>query len=126
MPIYTLPDFNLVMDVWVSPNTPFGGGPADFAAVPCQLYVNNKPFDSIDAATFKDFFPHSFIRIKREERNIMGPLVKSIWQWTDVDSLVWQWTVAWWSQIHPGFPNEYIELCVNQCDTAGNPPDGNR
>lgn len=126
MAVFTLPDFNLVASVWVAPNTPFGGGPADFTNKPCQLYVQNRPVLSYTQVNGAADDPIVIIRVDYKTFDDMGPLLKSVWQIVDQFANKWFYSVCWWEYIHRGFPNEYIEMQCVQSDNAGVPPDGNR
>lgn len=113
---FTLPNFNLLADRWVSPNTPAAGAP-DFLAIPCQLYVNSRGLLDITPGDFTAWVPPIYIRL---QVGAIPPVKDDIYE--VIPGSADYYKVRWTQSIHKGFPNEYIVVLVEQCDAAGTTP----
>lgn len=125
MAFYNLPIFNLKMDWWDNSAPPHGRAPD--ASIFTQLYVNSKPGFAVSPTVPMDWNPPIVIRLSSSDFDaFMPPAVSSYWHWVDGAGNNWYWLVSWWERIHAGFPNEYVEMTVVQCDAFGVSPDSNR
>jgi hypothetical protein len=105
---FTLPDFNLTMDVWKYPNYPFLGAP-DYTTIPCQIYYQSRGMTSSTNA--------SLIRYASASVPVM--LVSSVIEVPVGSARYYRVEASFW--VHRGFPNEYWESEVRSCDNIGNP-----
>ena len=93
---YTPPDFNLLCDMWILPNSPVLGAP-DLTNVPCQAYVNPRLIYSDDFwnIVYQLRFPLSTTRV-------FADYIFDL----QVPNLMLVRTLAA-GNCHVGFPNEY-------------------
>lgn len=111
-----LPNFNLLCDMWVSPDVPAFDLPT-YMNVPAQLYVASKGLLDITPGVGGEWVPPIYLRVS----------ITSIAEWTTfsiVECPVGSGEylkVRWKEHVHRGFPNEYLTAIVEQCDDQGNP-----
>jgi hypothetical protein len=113
---FTLPQFNLLADVWYCGRVPDDGDP-DAENITVQLYLNPRgPFGMNDQFTeFTTLFPPMFVRM---------PL-SAVSEWEQ--SNIWEipaesgryYLVVFKERMHQGFPNEYLLAQCVQCDAEG-------
>jgi len=104
--VYTIPDFNLLGDWWVFPNTPSAGA-ATLTGIPVQKYV----FSRVPPWTQPQirFAPNALPTMNNGD----------IWEVPAGSGRYWK--AAAWGIFHEGFPNEYwMEECI-YVDATGNP-----
>lgn len=110
---YTLPNFNLTFNLWLSPTAPDDSPP--FATdIPCQVYVHAKAdIDQIQGGS-NDWVPPIYIRVPlNAKRPQVGDIIQIIYLGEDY------YRVTWTQNIHMGFPNEYVMVLTKHCDAAG-------
>jgi len=114
----SLPDFNVLFSIWLFPNTPGDGDPPDYTDVDGQLYFDSRQAGGpIDYTALDKFSPYVIIRMSLER----------ITEWMDTYIIVWQdpldndtyYRAFFKQRVHAGFPNEYLEIFVFQCDDFG-------
>lgn len=116
MPVYTLPQFNLLCDVYTA-IVPPPVGPITFANVPCQLYVSSK---YPGGAT-----PPNFLRMPYNPAMVMmGPqpwvALGGHYVNVPVGSNMW-YEVQQAYVVHRGFSNQYIQCTMLQLDPGALP-----
>lgn len=113
---FFLPNFNLLLSFWDSPNTPVGG-PPDHVDQPVQVYVSSRGLLDITPGNPSDWIPPIFLRVPlgshRPTPGDIGGIQPAL---TDF------YKVRWVQNIHMGFANEYINILVEQCDGSGTTP----
>jgi len=114
--MYTLPDFNLLADIWYPPNYPYLGG-ADISGLPCQLYWNSRVPASMDRPIPSGFLPTIILRYPTAW---YGYLLNGTIIGFATNTLPSKWFVIN-SQMtaHKGFPNEYLAAILEPCDDHG-------
>lgn len=123
---YNLPNFNIPGDVWFAGNAPILG-PPDNTGNFYQLYTYSRADPGISDFAPDLFRPTILVRVPVALYPHLGPpLVGCIFGFTDSQGFVWYYSVKWWNMVHQGFPNEYVECQVAQCDSAGVSPDSGR
>jgi hypothetical protein len=110
---YSLPVFNLLLDVWRTPRTPGGGAP-DLAAIPCQLYVVSRPALDITEASVTLWVPPIILRTPSLS---FSPLVNDLYK-VVLHGSSYFFLFRWWEYYHAGFGNEYQGIVVSHCDGA--------
>jgi hypothetical protein len=110
---FTLPNFNLLFDMWVDPDVP-SAVPPTFSDIPCQVYVHAKAdIDQINAGG-NDWVPPIYLRVPLSRPR---PQVRDVVQ---VKYLALDYYVVTWTQnIHMGFPNEYVMVLIKHCTSGG-------
>jgi len=129
---FTLPNFNLLGDVWFSDGTLSpSAGPADLTNLPMQKYIAPKGTWDLtppwSTGFYLQFHPPVFLRFPRA-----APFLGAWPTWTvsciEVPSGSGQYYRTFWQDIqHEGFPNEYALVVGVQCDAelkAIPPPGG--
>jgi len=103
---YALPVFNLTMDVWTFPNTPFGGA-ASFLGIACQAYTWSKaPFPA-----------PPWLQIRMPIDLVNTYTVNDI---LEIPAGSGRWFKAqFYYRMHEGFANEYWGCNAYPCDNAG-------
>jgi len=120
---FTVPDFNQAFDLWAS--APVVGPPL-YSAM-CQLYVHPKPYNDITPGDPLAWVPAIYIRVPKTFIDDTGtPIVGAVFGIRDQSGNVWYYLLRWWERIHANFPNEYLQLLVEQCSSAGTTPDNTR
>lgn len=123
---FTLPNFNLTLDWWVYGNLP-SLGPPDIGGVPAQLYVDTRTLFVVPKAGGVDAIFVEWMRIQNVWPFVFPPpYVGSVFGWTDPAGNQWYYLVKSWEWAHVGFPNEYLDMLVMQCDNAGDQTINNR
>lgn len=116
--MYTLPNFNLTLDLWFAGNTPAGGGP-DISGIPGQLYMNSRVPSAMDRIPPSGFLPTIIMRVPTAWR---GYILNGSILGTGAGGLPTGWFLVNSSgTMHLGFPNEYDIYVLVPCDNAGNP-----
>jgi len=112
---FTLPDFNLALQVWVPPNAPNLGGP-DLTGMSCQLYIHNRHNQDI-TPTDRDFWvPPIILRIPVGWQPEVGEIYG-----VDGNTNTY-YKHRFGHRIHQGFPNEYWMIVVEMCTPTGATP----
>jgi len=101
---YTLPDFNLEGNVWLSPNKPLQDLP-DLTLVPMQLYRNTRDMVSSNLALIR--VPASYSTVAWASF-VSDPNVNPWIECPAGSGSFFNINRALWA--HRGFPNEYIQL----------------
>lgn len=116
MPTYTVPDFNLLADLWFGTATPGADAP-DVEDQECQLYIPSRGLLDIEPGTQLFWVPPIYLRM---------PIANLI-NWTSltvvevVPGSQRYYRARWKEIMHEGFPNEYLMCIVEQCDEDGVP-----
>lgn len=113
MPVYTLPTFNLLCDLY-QPLLPPPVGPVTYAGVSCQLYVSSKyPGGST---------PPKFLRMPMPAYQLWGPLggVPGWYVNLPAGSGIW-YEVQEAYVVHRGFANQYLQCTMLQIDAVALP-----
>lgn len=105
----TLPQFNMLMDVWNWPRTPAANLP-DFEDVTCQPYYEARRWITLSNGYFNVRTPAD--HTKFFDVGSILELAPGSTRFVRVD-----WCVV----MHEGFPNEYWSLRVVLCDGNGAP-----
>lgn len=122
---FSLPNFNLTVDIWLPPNQPVTGGPDQTAR--CQMYLLSRTDIEITPSTVQHFVPPVIFRFQPDFYTQVGPASGLIFGVQDlVNAKVWYYVARWWDNIHLGFPNQYTIVLCEQCDAAGFTPDPGR
>jgi len=106
MPVFIDPIYNLLCAAWVSGNKP-SIGPADFSAIPCQLYYNSRIGQPLIA--------QYLLRIDVSAIPSIDTL--TIFEVIEGSTKYFRNTGSFW--VHRGFPNEYWSVDLEQCDQFG-------
>jgi len=114
MPVYSLPQFNLVGDAWTDPFTPDADSP-DVVNVPVQLYVFSRGAFDLQYGELLAWSPPVYVRIDPD----FGALPLNLWIWEVPQGSERYYRVRFKSLIHEGFPNEYEFHLVGQCRGDG-------
>lgn len=117
MPNYTLPDFNLLCDVWFVGHFP-DTDPADLFAIPCQLYLYSRDIGDVIGAPV----PHEQLRVpsKQAATGWFPPMISQILGIAfPTNGDTWYYKVMGWDYVHAGFANEYIGVILYQCSAHG-------
>lgn len=122
---YSLPQFNVPMDVWPAGQTP-AGGPSAYQ-VNAQIYLWSRLTSPRNETVATEFVPSVAIRttfhIQTNEANVV---VKCILGAKDITGFWNYYIVKWYNWMHQGFANEYLFLLCDQCDDNGVTPDFRR
>lgn len=116
---YTLPNFNLVADLWFFPHSPQLGGP-DLILVPCQLYLPSRGAVDIDYGAGGLYFPPIYLRLDPAS-GPYDPLAWIIGLPDDPPTRSLYYRVHFREWTHLGFPNQYQSWILFQCNDAGTP-----
>lgn len=118
------PTFNMAAAWWSWGNST--SNPPD-ANIKVQLYYNSRAvLSQVDGGLTK-LYTQQIIRYALADYIAMGVMqTGSIWQIVDALGFGWYYVTLYWDACHRGFPNEYIECVVTQCDASGNWPDPGR
>jgi hypothetical protein len=125
--MYSLPDFNLVVNYYLPPNVPSVDPPS--GSWTGQLY-----FYSREAAAESILFgltgAHVIPALWRFPKEILTssppPYVEAVIEHLATDLVIHYWYVAGWEYTHAGFPNEYVTMYTFQCSADGTTPDLSR
>lgn len=124
---FTLPNFNLSVDVWIQGNSP-AAGPFDFSII-AQMYLGR------DEYLFTGFGPsvgvsQSIVPEWRFPPSLIIPgiplLVTGFISYVDSAGVARFYLIQSWEWKHAGFLNEYIAVYAPQCDFFGAVPDTSR
>jgi len=111
---YALPQFNLLCDIWESPNVPLTG-PVAFENVAVQFYVPSRGMLDIEPGQQTIWVPPIYLRFSLDD--------VAKWQtgWIFyIQTLNPGFYIARWKErVHHGFTNEYLTVLVEQCDNEG-------
>jgi len=111
---YTVPDFNLLMDVWNSGNTPAAGDP-DSENVPVQFYLYSRGSFDVQPCELELYTPPIWLRMPVAD--------KAVWiagQVFEVPAESGRYYRARFKEImHQGFTNQYLVVVVVQCNDEG-------
>jgi hypothetical protein len=109
----SLPNFNLLADVWVPPSNPDLAAP-NFEDVPVQVYIHSKADIDQIYPDEDNWYPPIYLRVP------IGGYRPQISDIIQVKHLPLDYYIVTWTQnIHMGFPNEYVMACVKQCTVGG-------
>jgi len=113
---YTLPVFNVPVDMWDSGHTPAGDDP-DFENVTCQFYVYSRVSFDVQPCDLELYNPPIQIRM---------PLSTiAIWESSQVYEVPAEsgryYRARFKERLHLGFVNEYLVVYVVQCNSSGIP-----
>lgn len=114
---YVLPTFNLSLDYWFPGDRP-STDPPD-TQVQCQLYVYSRAmlFDRVTPITLTAEAVETYIRLSFDELYRIGPtIVGGTFRYADPFGIDWFWNTIAWEFVHLGFPNEYAQARVIQCN----------
>jgi len=111
---YTLPEFNVLIDVWDSGNLP-ADDPPDFENVTVQFYVYSRVSFDVQPCNLELYQPPIQIRLPVS--------TSAIW----VSSQIYEvpaesgryYRARFKERVHLGFPNEYLVVYVVQCQDDG-------
>lgn len=103
---YTLPNFNLLADVYRLASPP-PAGPPQYSGVTVQLYANSR-------MTYWDW---SYMSIRTPKAPSRTYLVGDIWE--SPAGTARYWKAVYTERIHEGFPNEYWAIRAWRCNAAG-------
>lgn len=113
---FTLPNFNLLMNVWRNPRVPASGGP-DVANLACQLYLNTRgTFDLLPGARAQ-WVPPVWLRIAP---GVFLAAPNDLYE--VVAGGTRYYLYRWDERTHLGFPNAYDSILVEQCTIARGTP----
>ena len=105
MPTYTIPNFNVVANIWRAGGGP--PGPPD-VTTDAQLYTFSRASVDVTEADPGTYQPAVYLRVPR------GTDLRQ----TDIAEVVagsgYTYTVRWVERVHLGFPNEYLEGLLQQ------------
>jgi hypothetical protein len=123
---FSVPNFNAAIDVWGVGTFPALNPPA-IGGTPAQVYYQTRSIYFFPKAAGVIPQAYGWIRVPSSFITLTGtPIVGLIFGWTDSQGITWYYVCRWWDYAHAGFPNEYIEMLVEQCDNMGVVPDSNR
>ena len=114
MTVPYLPVFNLLARYWTGGFTPATGPPAA-ANIPSQLYLPTKGLLDIEYDTAWAWQPPLWLRLPSIE--VVAAQQGYIWEIPQLSGLYYH--KRWVDLAHQGFPNEYWQLLVAQCDDTG-------
>ena len=115
--MYTLPTFNLTMDIWRDPRTPASGAP-DLSGVPVQMYLESRPQIDIEYDDPGFWVPPIILRSpKLSFTPRSGDLYLIV-----LHGSSYFYLYRWWEYYHAGFPNEYQAVLVIHCDGSRTVP----
>jgi hypothetical protein len=119
---FTTPVFNRAYRMWLPGNATTN--PPDLSGN-CQLYLEPKGAPKVDNDNFRYGLVSVIIRLPANTFSGFGtPQVGSIFAIQDsVGTDTWYYTSVFWEACHQGFPNEYTQCVVLQCDSTGVFPD---
>lgn len=110
---YTLPNFNILCDVWILPAKP-ADGPPTHVDIPCQLYRNSRLADNNS--------PRAQLRLS----TLSSPLVPTSGSGAAGNPIVECpsgsgnfYRAERGEFMHRGFPNEYVSVDVTPCQLSG-------
>lgn len=116
---FTLPTFNLAVDVWLPPNKPSLGA-ADITGLPCQLYTDSRilGIEQYPAyAGIEVYVPPIVLRTPKA-----GPIQNRRTIVNDGPGSTNYYLVSYIQDTHVGFPNQYTEAIMYQCNANGTVP----
>lgn len=111
--VYTLPDFNLVWDLWVNPNAP-NLGPADFVDLPGQLYVFSRTTAAGNEVQLR--FPTG-LGITIDLPTAFPATFNYVIEVPQGSGYFYQPIFTFWQ--HRGFPNEYCTAILTPSRDTG-------
>jgi len=113
---FTLPIFNLLTNYWTAGHTP-AADPPDIVDVPSQLYVFSRLGVDQVAASPTLYTPPIMIRQPLGAYlAVVGDIAEAVPGSADY------YKVRWVQVFHLGFPNQYLGVLVEQCNSAGATP----
>jgi len=113
---YTVPNFNLLADVWNAGHTP-ADDPPDEENVPCQFYLYSRGTFDVDPCELELYTPPIWLRFQSVDAGIV-----SLGQVFEVEPETGRYYRARFKEImHYGFPNQYLIVVVVQCTSDGIP-----
>lgn len=114
---YVPPDYNLLVDEWIPPNTP-AAGPPDNTGLLCQFFIDSRmggieqldtsPATYLPAIIFRH--PSTLTRVRGTIHNLGAG-----------DTRYFAMKNSY--PMHPGFPNEYVADLHRQCNANGTSPE---
>jgi len=111
---YTLPQFNVLCDIWDAGNVPVDDDP-DYENVTVQFYVYSRVSFDVQPCELELYQPPIQIR--------MPVAVVAIWETGQVFEVPAEsgryYRARFKEKLHLGFPNEYLVAYVVQCDDRG-------
>lgn len=118
MPIYTLPEFNLLAKLWLNGRTQ-AFDPPDYEDVPCQKYIPSRNGGHAGINWNFSANPPVILRFPRDVPFDTGLQFWSV-NFIEVPSGSSQfYSPYFWEVMHEGFVNEYATLWSNQCSVDG-------
>lgn len=120
MPVYTPPNFNAFLDVWVPPATP-ATAVATFTNVSVQVYVYSRTPELMLHPASGRWLPVIIIRVPFATSVTITP----DWIYKANGSLPQgphYYKVQYIVEMHTGFPNQYYALYCLQCNANGTIP----
>jgi len=113
---YTVPQFNLLMDVWFSGHVPSVDLP-DAENVPVQFYLYSRGTFDVQPCELELYTPPIWLRLPTSETaNFVSGQVFEC----PAESGRY-YRARFKERMHQGFPNEYLIVVVVQCNSAGVP-----
>jgi hypothetical protein len=123
---YTVPNFNLSIDLWVPGNTPSAGA-ADVSPELAQLYMHSRADIDNDASKLGSYWPNVVWRWRTKMQLAYAlPWKGGIIGYKDANTDWWYYLIDFWEHCHAEFPNAYILVNTRQCNDDGTIPDGGR
>lgn len=111
---YTVPQFNVAVDVWYTGHRPATDGP-DAENVPCQFYLYSRFSLDIQPCELELYQPPIFIRLPTSE--------SANWQNGQIFECPPEsgryFRARFKERMHLGFPNEYLVVVCIQCNADG-------
>jgi len=111
---YTVPQFNILVDVWDAGHVPDDDAP-DFENVTGQLYVYSRVSFDVQPCDLELYQPALQLRLPLD--------VLAIWVSSQVYEIPAEsgryYRARFKERVHIGFPNEYLVAYVVQCNGAG-------
>lgn len=121
MPTYTLPQFNLLADIWLTDTAP-DAFPAAFTNFPCQKYINRGVPTNWSVGVWANGVYFVELRFPLDEP--FDPTLMHDWQLGYVlvpNSGSTFYRVHDWNIRHEGFDNAYACVSAHKCDETGFP-----
>lgn len=113
---YTVPNFNLLADVWDSGHNPAANDP-DEENVPCQFYLYSRGTFDVQPCELELYTPPIWLRFPKNQEAIVNAS-----QVFEVPAESGRYYRARFKErMHQGFPNEYLIVVVVQCNDEGVP-----
>jgi len=109
---FTVPQFNLALEVWRSGHAPLGD-PPDVEDLACQLYIHNRHNQDITPGDGEFWVPPIILRIPTGFQPLPGDI------YGVGGNVIVYYKHRWGHLIHWGFPNEYWCVVVEMTSDTG-------